>query len=828
MIGVIGHYAIVLAFLAAVLSTLFYWRISNGVNSRLEPFAKWVFYAKALLTLIASGILVYLLFEHAFQYYYVFNYTSKDLQPIYIWAAFYSGQEGSILLWSLFTSLVGWMLIRWTEPMYKAPVMTFMSLTQVFLLSMVLGVELFGHMYGVSPFRLLREQMPNAPIFMNNPDFIPADGSGLNDLLRSPWIVIHPPVLFFGFAMMTVPYAFALAAVWKKQYREWVRPALPWALAANVFLLTAIFLGGYWAYITLSFGGYWAWDPVENASIVPWLVGTAGIHTMLIQRKRETGVVSSIVFSVLAFVLVVYSTFLVRSGVLGEASVHSFVDLGLYNQLLAFILTMLGLGAGMILWRLKDMPSATKDAPILSRDFMAFTAAMTLFLLGFVIIVGTSSPILGELFVDNPTPPDIDFYNNWSLPFGVAITILTVVGQWVWWRRIDTFDNLASKILLPLVLASVCTITVVVLAEIRNIAYMVLLLSALFGLFGNGQILIGLFRKNPKLIGGSISHIGFAFLMIGFLGAAYDKPLLDEETEAYNLAVAAGQVTGSDGYPVMQPIEMVELRQNVPKLLGDRFMVTFIEAKITNRNRPGEQEYTLKIEDMISGAQPYFMIPTAYPMIANSNAGNVSWTVDPEVRTGFLSDIYIYVAGSSFVERERERMAGVQEIALSDSTQLKTFRLKKDQSLQVDGYDITFKDFELVDPSTFAPNTTIAVRAILDVRTMATDSTITIKPLFSIVRQDSVGLTQSEAMPFGNDGQELRFVNVNPSSGEIELVIGGAKRIIEPEWILLTIERKPLVAVVWMGTFLLMLGFSIAIFRRWNETKGNEKHDATA
>jgi len=355
-----------------------------------------------------------------------------------------------------------------------------------------------------------------------------------------------------------------------------------------------------------------------------------------------------------------------------------------------------------------------------------------------------------------------------------------------------------------------------------------LLLSALFGLFGNGQILIGLFRKNPKLVGGSISHIGFAMLMIGFLGAAYDKPMLDEETEEYNRAVAAGQVMGSDGFPVMQPIEMVELRQNEPKLLGGRYMVTYIEAKTTNRNRPGEQEYTLKIEDMKSGSQPYFMIPTAYPMIANANAGNVSWTVDPEVRTGLTHDMYIYVAGSSHVERERERMAGVQEIALSDSTKLKTFRLKKDQSLQVDGYDITFRDFEMVDPTTMAPNTTIAVRALLDIRTLGSDSTFTINPLFSIVREDSLAITQSQPMAFGDTGHEVQFVNVNPSTGEIELIIGGANRIIEPDWVLLTIERKPLVAVVWLGTFLLMLGFSIAIIRRWNETKGFEKSDATA
>jgi cytochrome c-type biogenesis protein CcmF len=828
MIATIGHIAIVLAFIAAVLSTLIYIRISNGINSRLEPLAKWMFYAKGWLVLIASGALLTLLFQHQFQYYYVFNYTSKDLQDIYIWASFYSGQEGSLLLWILFTALVGWGLIRWTEPTYKAPVMTFMSVTQVFLISMVLGVEILGSHFGASPFRLLREQMPNAPIFMNNPDFIPADGSGLNDLLRSPWIVIHPPVLFLGFAMMTVPFAFALAAVWKKQFREWVRPALPWALAANVCLLTAIFLGGYWAYVTLSFGGYWAWDPVENASLVPWLVGTAGIHTMLIQRKRDTGVISSIVFAVLAFVLIVYSTFLTRSGILGEASVHSFVDLGLYNQLLTFMLSMVALGAGFIFWRLKDMPSVTKDAPVLSRDFMAFAAAMTLFLLGLVIIVGTSSPILGRLFVDNPTPPDIQFYTNWSLPFGVAIAIMTVIGQLVWWKRTETMEDLANRILIPLVLASVVTIAIIIWAEIRDIAFMVLLLAAFIGLFGNGAILLSLLRRNPKLIGGSISHIGFAFLMIGFLGAAYDRPLLDEQTVEYNKAVMAGSVIGNDGFPVMQPIEIVELRKNEPKLLGERYMVTFMEAATTNRNRPGEQEYTIKLEDMKSGRPPFFMVPTVYPMIANANAGNVNWTVDPEVRTGWTSDIYLYVAGSSMVERERERMSGVEEVMTSDSTSFKMLKLKKDQSAEADGYEITFRDFDLVDLATMPENTTIAVRAMLDVKRFGSDSTTTISPLFSIIRENGQSMTSSDAVDIGNGDIQVQFTNVNPSTGEIELRLAGVNKIVEPDWVLLTIERKPMVAVVWLGTFLLMIGFSIAILRRWNETKGAVRDEATA
>jgi cytochrome c-type biogenesis protein CcmF len=819
MIGTLGHVALVLAFLAAVGTMVAYWRIAQSPASRLKPVADPLFALHGLLVLAASAVLVWLIFNHQFQYYYVFNYTSKDLQAQYLWAAFYSGQEGSILMWVLFSVLVGWALIRWTPTEYKAPVMVFMMLTQVFLLSMVLGLEIFGTKIGASPFRLLREQMPNAPIFMNDPNFVPADGSGLNDLLRSPWIVIHPPVLFLGFASMTVPFAFALAAVWQRKYREWVRPALPWALAANVFLLTAIFLGGYWAYVTLSFGGYWAWDPVENASLVPWLVGTAGIHTMLIQRRKDTGVFSSIVFAVLAYVLIVYSTFLTRSGVLGEASVHSFVDLGLYNQLLLFMLTMLGVGVVLIGLRFREMPSATKESPILSREVMAFLAALMLFLLGFVIIVGTSSPILGKLFVENPTPPDIAFYVNWSMPFGIAIAVATVVGQLVWWRRTESWENVASRVLVPVILASAATIAAVVLADIREVRFMVYLMSGFIGLFGNGFILAHLLRKNPKLVGGAVSHIGFAVLIIGFLGAAYDRPLLDAETDEYNRAVKAGMVTGDDGFPVVTTIDMVELKKGEPKLLGGRWQVTYMDGQMTERNRPGEQEYTLKFEDTRHAGAPFFMMPTVYPMLANSNPGNLNWTVDPEVRTGWFSDLYVYVAGSSMVERERERLGGVSQLLSEDgSMSLRTLKLKKGASVEADGFRITFREFELVDAAAMAPNTTIAVRALLDVTPVNKDSVFTLNPMFSIVREDTVSNIQSETVAFSRDRQ-IRFVNVNPSSGEIELQLFGVNRIREAEWILLTIEKKPLVSVVWLGTFLLMIGFSIAIFRRWNELK---------
>lgn len=287
MIAEAGRWFIYLAFISSIITMGLYAFASIKENKKAERLSNWIWGFKGVLVIGASVALVYLIMTHQFQYYYVWNYTSLDLETKYLFSALYGGQEGSFLLWIFFGFFVGLGLIKWTRKPYRGPVMFVMALTQFFLLSMILGLDLGIAKIGASPFRTIAQEMPNAPFLQANPDFVPQDGTGLNDLLKSPWMMIHPPIIFLGFSMMTVPFAFAIASLWTKTYHGWIRPALPWTLAANLSLLTAIFLGGYWAYETLSFGGYWAWDPVENASLVPWLIGTAGIHAMIIQRKSR-------------------------------------------------------------------------------------------------------------------------------------------------------------------------------------------------------------------------------------------------------------------------------------------------------------------------------------------------------------------------------------------------------------------------------------------------------------------------------------------------------------------------------------------------------------
>lgn len=829
MIGIIGKYLILFSFMSSILAMIFYYLDAKNTQGRFERPANIFFVLKGITLAAASGLLIYLIFTHQFQYYYVFNYTSLDLQPQYLAAAFYSGQEGSFMLWILSSFLVGLALIKWTSPVYRSPMLFFFSITQFFLLSMLLGIDVLGTKIGASPFRTLMDQMPNLPVWQVNPDFVPADGSGLNDLLRSPWIVIHPPVIFLGFAMMTIPYAFALAALWRKSYNEWIYPALPWALGANLCLLIAIFLGGYWAYETLSFGGYWAWDPVENASLVPWIVGMAGIHTMLVQRRSASSKKASLIFAILAYVLVVYQTFLTRSGILGEASVHSFVDLGLYNQLLLFMLTMVLMGVGFMVVRFKEMPSQEREDPILSKEFMMFAGALVLFLSGLVIIIGTSSPVIGRLFVANPTPPEMSFYNNWSIPFAILISVMTVITQYLWWKKADNIESLAGLIMWPTLLTSLLAIGTIVLGDIRNPVYMVYILAGWFGVVGNGWLMVDIAKKKIRMIGGTLTHVGFTIMLLGFMGSAFDSPMLDKETINYNNAVSRGDVIDSDGFPVIQGINMVELIKNEPKLIANRYMVTFLDAQLTERNRPGESEYTLRFEDMNRNGKTFYLTPIMYPMIANSQSGGLNWTVDPEIRTGIFSDIYSYVAGSSLVERESKRMDQGSSTVLSnvqvDELSTRIVRIRRGGIIQLDGYQVTFRDFEFMDASEYSDNTTIAVKAVLDFSSGETGSTFTVSPEFAIIRENDQNITVSPGVSVSETDIMVQFTNVNPQSEEIELRISGIKVIEESEWVLLTVEKKPFVSVVWLGTFLLMAGFSVSIVRRWKDQIRREENE---
>jgi cytochrome c-type biogenesis protein CcmF len=256
--------------------------------------------------------------------------------------------------------LLGLAVIRWGKE-WKAPVMAFVSIANVFLGTMVLGMYFGDVRIGSSPFLLLRELPDNIglpwttyPDYLNRfPQF--ADGRGLNPLLQNYWMTIHPPTVFFGFASTIIPAAFAVSGLWRKQYHQWIKPALPWTFLGIMVLGVGILMGGAWAYEALSFGGFWAWDPVENSSLVPWLIIVAAGHVMLVNRHKARSTYSALLLAAASFIFVIYSNFLTNSGVLGDTSVHAFTDNGLSGQLSTYLGFFIALPAGMLMvdnrWR---------------------------------------------------------------------------------------------------------------------------------------------------------------------------------------------------------------------------------------------------------------------------------------------------------------------------------------------------------------------------------------------------------------------------------------------------------------------------------------------
>ncbi len=364
--------------------------------------------------------------------------------------------------------------------------------------------------------------MISAPIFQIDPNFVLEDGTGLNPLLQNYWMVIHPPTLFLGFAATLVPFAYLIAGLWLKKYTEWIRPALPWSHFAALVLGAGIIMGAYWAYETLNFGGYWNWDPVENAVYVPWLILVAGIHTMITFKKSNTALKSSFVLIIAAYVLVLYSTFLTRSGILGNASVHSFTDLGLSGQLLVYLL-FFTLGAIILAARAwKDIPSSEREVSMYSREFWIFLGATVLTLMAFQVIIPTSIPVYSAIIeafggISNIAPPadQVAFYSKFQLWFAVAVAILSGVGQFFFWQKMDE-TKLKSELLTPYIVSLVLTALVVTFAQVFDIKYIIALAAGLFTITANVKILIGLLKKSSfKLAAGSFTHIGVGLMLIG-------------------------------------------------------------------------------------------------------------------------------------------------------------------------------------------------------------------------------------------------------------------------------------------------------------------------
>ncbi|MCB0711196.1 MAG: cytochrome c biogenesis protein CcsA [Ignavibacteriae bacterium] len=518
MAGHIGSFLLALGFSAGILSGVNYLRAIRKPSETSLNIARSGFYVMVFAVMFACAILMYLILNHRFEYHYVWAHSSMSLARPFLVAAFYSGQEGSFILWTLLTTLIGVFVLGYAQRYrYEAEAMSVYMFVIVLLL-LILVVD--------SPFDTVFAAFPDQ---MLPADFVPKDGRGLNPQLENLWITIHPPILFTGFAAMTVPFVFAIAGLIRRDYQRWITVALPWTLFASMVLGFGIMLGGWWAYETLGWGGYWAWDPVENSSLIPWLICVALVHTMIVQKR--TGVVqrgvtkkigglvrTNFVLAVCAFSGILYSTFLTRSGVLDDTSVHSFVTPGnfVYAVLLIILLTFFLAGLSALIFRWKDLSSQTLELKLMSRENWLGIGSAILLASAFVILVGTSWPILMPLIGKPKAKIDMSFYNNTHIWIGLAIVIINALSISLKWKNTSATE-LKKSLMLTVPIALVATLLVAVFGGVTDPIFTLLMFGALFALTINTIEAVRYLRANWRMAGAYVAHAGVAFLVVGVI-----------------------------------------------------------------------------------------------------------------------------------------------------------------------------------------------------------------------------------------------------------------------------------------------------------------------
>ena len=800
MIGIIGELLIIIALVSCVISGVAYFfgvrNESLEIDWRKIGRISWL--VMCICTVVATVILSSLIFNHQFQFAYVWQQSSRDLPAYFLFSSLWAGQEGSFMLWIVMMSLMGLALMRWAG-LYESSVMSVVAFCQFFLIAMVAGLKFGPVNIGSSPFMLIYEKFPQTPL-----GFIPPDGSGLNDLLQNYWMAIHPPTLFVGFTAMIVPFAFAIGALWQRRYTEWVRPALPWTIFAVMILGVGIMMGGYWAYETLSFGGYWAWDPVENSSLVPWIIGVAALHMMIVQKRSGVSHKSAIFLCILGFILVVYSTFLTRSGILGDVSVHSFVDLGLYNQLLIWILSMCGVGFGLFAWRYKELPKPAREPNMLSREFMIFSGALLLCGIAVVVLLGTSAPILGRIFRDNPSAVPISFYNVWTLPLSIGFIFLAGLGQLFWWNKMSV-ESVNKVLLKPIALSVVSTILVLIftpfaqdtitllasettvqvenqaallagLASFWNvygggILLLLLLFVTFFALFGNGFVLWKIGRGNMKLAGGAIAHIGLTVMVLGIIASSsFSNPLAGDVQDASreNFILDLGATRTIEGYTV-----------------------TYRGKDFTAEGRP---RYVLDFED--PRGRSFTMKPVAY--LSNKE----QWIQHPDIQMYFEKDIFVAVSPHVMFDSPDQSEPQGASFTLS----------RADSVLLNDGaYGLKFMNFDTAVESDLIPDSTaIAVAAQVNLTNYNTGEVRGLSPIYLVLEDGRQQFIQNRISDWG---LVVTFSGMNVDNGSANFVIEGASAD-EEDWVVVQAYEKPLINLVWIGFLVLTGGFVISMVRR--------------
>lgn len=822
--GQIGHFSAVLAFIAAMVATIsFFMSVQSKEDILKESWkklARWAFIIQAFAVFATFGSLYYALYNHYFEYKYVWRNSSRDLPVSYLLSSFWADQEGSFLLWSIWHSVLGLILLR-VGKKWEAPVMATVSLAQVFLSSMLIGIYILGYRVGSNPFLLLRlaEENQGLPWVANANylDFI-KDGNGLNLSLQNYWMVIHPPVLFLGFASTILPFAYALAGVWTREYKEWIKPALPWALFSAMILGTGIMMGAAWAYESLTFGGYWAWDPVENASLVPWLTLVAGIHTLLAFRSSGDSLRITFFFFFITFMLILYSTFLTRSGVLGDTSVHSFTDLGMSGQLLVYMGVFVIPSFVLLFMRWKELPRSPREESTYTREFWLFIGSMILMISAIQITFTTSIPVWNKILnglhlkglfglkQDIAPPSDNAFhFNQIQIWVAIVLGMLTAISQYLKYKSTPK-GFFMKKIAVPTVISLVITGLIGIFGNMTYDAYgagmqvavYIMLFSSVYAIVANGAYIFIGQKGKIRAAGASVAHVGFGMILLGILVSSAKKEVISID----RMRMLDGGFFGSESKENAR--ENLMLPKNFPVQMGD-YHVTYAGDSLAEGD--AKTYYLVRYERRNPENGNITEKFTLHPDAFLSNKGQQQLTPNPDSRHYLTKDIFTYITAVPIKDEK------------SDTAQYTTHTVAPGDSVFfANGYMI----LEGIEPQPqnrnyVAQPNDLAVGARLKVFTKNNEQ-YNMMPIYAI-RDSKYDVTVADTVsPLS---LYVKFSKILPTEKKIQLQVKESDTF--KDYIVMKAFIFPYINVLWLGILVMVVGFVMSIVQRVKANKAKAK-----
>ena len=797
--GQLGHFCAVLSLISSLVASISYFkatRLSDPVQKKSWlKFARTFFLIETVAVFTIFFLIYFIMSHHYHEYYYAWNHSSRSLPPEYLFASFWEGQEGSFMLWNMWHCILGWVFITTTKK-WEAPVMAVVSLVQFGVATMLIGIYFFSAKIGSNPFALFREQMPNLPLF-NNPNYLSLprihEGNDLNALLQNYWMVIHPPILFLGFASTVIPFGFAFGGLLTKDH-TWTKASLPWAAFSAAALGTGIMMGAAWAYESLTFGGYWAWDPVENASLVPWLVLVAGLHTNLIYRHSGYALKSTYIFYIFSFSLVLYSTFLTRSGILGDTSVHAFTGADMTTQLITFCLVFFVPAIVLFFMRSKDIPTIKKEESTYSREFWMFIGSLVLFLSAIIITAKTSVPVYNKLFNTNVAmPEDAEFsYNQIQIFIAIILGLLTAFTQYLKYKNTPS-KAFWKSLLLPTAIALVISLCISIFGNIdytkKGVGYLgaihLAIFAAVYGVVANAMYIWSAMKGKLSRSGASIAHVGFALALVGILISSSKKTLLSENTTGINLFEKNKE---------QDPMENITLFKDVKTDMG-KYDVTYAGEGFNDVDH--KTYFNINFQSKKDSAEAFSL----HPDWIKNNKGQDGNSANPDKKHYWNRDVFVYVSA--------------WQKGITDDSPYRVVEMKPGDTTYFSNGLIILNKVDVNPPGFKRKAEPGEVMMVLDMTMISKDAKeYKVTPAVALQNNSLRSLPDTVIA----QGVAIRF-NKMASGTKDELELGIKEDKGMSEVLTLKVFEFPFINILWLGIVIMVVGLIMSIIFRVKQNR---------